>query len=315
MGGVTLFFVLSGFLITTLLGEERADHGRVKILAFYRRRARRLLPALLAFVAVVVVWMTITGRGGRAASDAVPTLLYVANIAQAAGHDNGLFDHTWSLALEEQFYLVWPLAYLAIAAWPWRRAASVLLVLAIASATLRLAFAENLDRISWAPDTRADAILVGCLLALWLQRSPTWRPTRLLIAIAVIALVAPSMIGSWREMASFGLPLMVLGSAVLVASGLDGPRWLAWAPLAWVGVISYGLYLWHLPVLRDGSELLLPLNLPGGIGAATLIVVTFAIAGVSRRYIEVPFLRLRHRKSARTRLREPEASTAKPVKT
>ena len=106
--GVDLFFVLSGFLITTLLLEEQARFGRVSFRRFYWRRALRLLPALAALLVVVALLLAVTGRSREIFGDVVPVLLYVMNWTTVAGHNPGLVSHTWSLSIEEQFYFVWP---------------------------------------------------------------------------------------------------------------------------------------------------------------------------------------------------------------
>jgi peptidoglycan/LPS O-acetylase OafA/YrhL len=114
--GVTIFFVLSGFLITTLLLEEHARNGRLSLRRFYWRRALRLLPALGALLGVVIVLMSVAGRTSEIAGDVIPALFYFTNWATVAGNNQGLLTHVWSLSIEEQFYLVWPVLLIGILA-------------------------------------------------------------------------------------------------------------------------------------------------------------------------------------------------------
>lgn len=157
--GVTVFFGLSGFLITALLLEERATKGRIRLGAFWVRRARRLLPALLVMVAVTGALLV----GSGVSVEPLPVFGYYANWSQAAGDNLGIWRHTWSLAIEEQFYLVWPLLLSLL---PTKRAVTIACAVGIAvslglSATLHADF----DRVYYGTDTRAWALLAGCLIA------------------------------------------------------------------------------------------------------------------------------------------------------
>lgn len=271
--GVTLFFVLSGFLITRLLIEERAKSGRTDLRRFYRHRIARLGPALLLMAAVVGV-AAFVNQDRATLVGIVSALAYVANLVRALGIDVGpAMGHMWSLAVEEQFYLVWPLVFMAL--WPklGRKVAWVLIALAVLSIVLRFAI-PPVGPAEFRPELRADALLLGCLLAV-----VSWVPGRA-VAIASAVIIGVLSLATWSEPdAALGYTLAALASVPLVAwaasTGWAGERF-----TARLGRISYGAYLWHLPVfVVVGSGL---------IG----IAVTLLVAEASFRWLEEP-LRVR----------------------
>ena len=317
--GVDLFFALSGFLITSLLLRDATDGG-VSLGAFWGRRARRLLPAVLTMLVVVSVWAAAFGSpadldGVR--RDGPWALLYVANwhfIAEAGGYwqsfsQPSMFDHLWSLAIEEQFYLLWPLAI--VAAWRWaRRPQTALFITCVSGIALSFVLMVVLHRggdptrVYMGTDTRAASLLAGALAA----TSPARRATTAFLrrvsgaTSGVIAVVGALVLWSWASVDGAtsaglyhgGLLLHSLACALLVAlvaGAPDGPgaRVLGWAPLAWVGVMSYGLYLWHWPVY----VVLSPERT--GWGAAALLVprlaLSTALAVASYQVIEDPIRR------------------------
>ncbi|MCS6912871.1 MAG: acyltransferase [Myxococcales bacterium] len=301
--GVDLFFVLSGFLITTLLLQEQAQTGRICLLRFYGRRALRLLPALCAVVGVSLLY---GGLGPAAvaremALDAAGSLLYVENWLRAlTAHQGPLLGHTWSLAIEEQFYLTWPLLVGS------RRGIAPLVAFALlgalASALLRAAlFAgpATVPRLYHGTDTRADALLTGCALGLaWATpavRAHLRAAHRLIAAAAWVAtgVLGAVLLGVRADDAWLyrgGLSLLALCAAALLLCALVAPpRLLLWPPLRWLGRISYGLYLWHYPTFQvfwlHGW-----LTPAGRLAAATLSV---AAAALSYYGLERPFLALK----------------------
>jgi peptidoglycan/LPS O-acetylase OafA/YrhL len=306
--GVEIFFVLSGFLITVLLLQERADTGRISLRSFYRRRALRLIPALLvALTGFLALSAALTLAGAdvppmkAALAGAAYSALYIANLVQAFGHPlpPGLL-HTWSLAIEEQFYIVWPLALLLAlrlrASW---RAIAVGLGVAITFVVvhrlqLHLAGASPL-RTGFGPDTRSDSLLIGCLFGLAFHAglltglsSPTLRRRLGLagaIVVATFLFISPSpqtlILGLW-PLFSTAVGFVVLRSAS--DPGSRTARALSARPLLYVGRISYGLYLWHLILLWTPPE---SVEIPGGVR----IAAAFAAAVLSHRYVETPFLR------------------------
>jgi peptidoglycan/LPS O-acetylase OafA/YrhL len=225
--GVTVFFVLSGFLITRLLASELDSRGRIGVTAFWRRRAARLLPAAWLVVAVVTVVDPDPLRAFAAS-------LYFANWVVAANHSIDPLSHYWSLAIEEQFYLVWPIVLPAL------RRPRVLLGLAVCVALWRTTQIDTV-RAGYATDTQADALLIGAALALL----PIPDVPRL-AAMAALAAVALVDLDTSRVLGGLAVPIVIVASAVLIWCLLE------WTPprvIVHVGVISYGIYLVHPPLI------------------------------------------------------------------
>ena len=282
--GVDLFFVLSGYLITSLLLSERRDKGQIDLKRFWARRARRLLPALGGLLAGVAVYAAVFAEPDQLAqirADGLATMLYVANwhaIASNVGYWD-LFstpsplEHMWSLAIEEQFYVIWPfVAFLVLR--PGRRSngsarrgprslffVSAAMVLLSFVTMVRLAGPSTIERVYLGTDTRAAAILIGATLACWLAwKGPARSPRRRLAVevsgwIGAAVLAVAWTIGDGRSMVLYRGGLFACGlsvAAVIAAVAHPRPDRLATvlsvAPLRFLGLISYGLYLWHWPV-------------------------------------------------------------------
>ncbi|MFI5956674.1 acyltransferase family protein [Cryptosporangium sp. NPDC051539] len=274
--GVDAFFVLSGYLITTLLLAEHERTGRIRLAAFWGRRARRLLPALLAMVTAVTGcahWLVAPEEQLPLRGDALAALSYVANWRMLDRGDGyavltaspSPLQHTWSLALEEQFYLLWPLiAGAALIRWRGRGLLLGTLAAAAASATamalLHVPGAEP-DRAYYGSDTRAFGLLVGCALALVLSAQRyrpvhaaprRWSPS-VLIALGTLAAALLLLDDAGPALYRGGLVAVVLAVAVVIGAAErrpDGPlaAVLSAGPLPALGRVSYELYLWHWPV-------------------------------------------------------------------
>jgi len=249
--GVQLFFVLSGFLITTLLLEEHAATGAIRFGAFYARRARRLFPALAVVLSAYL--MISAARGVDGVGQVARWGLYVGNAYAAfwpvASQKLVGLNHLWSLAQEEQFYLAWPAVLLVV-----RKARNPMLVLA----TLVVALIVYRDvlvqtgasdaRVYFAPDTNLDGLLLGAALAFQLRRRPFTVPRRLLVGAVIPAVLIVALIPSTAGLEASVLPLFEGATVLLIAAAVTGRLWLPRA-LVWLGGISYALYLWHGVVL------------------------------------------------------------------
>jgi peptidoglycan/LPS O-acetylase OafA/YrhL len=303
--GVDLFFVLSGFLITTLLLEEHRRRGVVSLGAFYQRRARRLLPALFILVgAFLVIWIMVAALGGTAPASVllgvVAGLMYVTNFILASGHVDRLpfaLTHLWSLAEEEQFYLLWP----PILFFLFRARLGVAIAACGAGVVLTQLRALELlhdgatsHRVAFGMDTRSLPILVGCLLALLLAtraRRFLARSARWLVPVAIPLFVALLVI-KWDD-ALFEGPLLAsaLCAAVLIQRALDSDSWVArtlsTAPTVFLGRISYSLYLWHVPIFVAFGIF------GAGVSLMAIPAIALSVAAAVASYylVEQPFLR------------------------
>ena len=317
--GVDLFFVISGFLITTLLLGEHATTGRIGLRGFWIRRFKRLVPPLVVMTAVTVAATRLFGLPEQWTSvrwDAAAALGYVANwrfvLAEQSYFETLLgpspLRHTWSLAVEEQWYVVWPLVMIGLVAIAARARAGQwwVLGLVVASAFASAAWmavlyvADDPSRVYYGTDTRAQQLLIGAALA-WLVRL---RPHLAELAgrtvgaaaigggLVLFALIASrtSDDAAWLYRGGF-LAVSVL-CAVLVlgttATHLALPlRWLSWRPLVWIGLRSYSIYLWHWPVIVFVGPPM-GVDLPHVALILLQLTVTLVLADASHRLVERP---------------------------
>jgi peptidoglycan/LPS O-acetylase OafA/YrhL len=317
--GVDVFFVLSGFLITNLLVTEHAATGGIGLVRFYRRRAVRLLPALLVMLPLVVVLAVIFAPQLAAAtlSTSLFTVGYVANWQAATHAPTGLLSHMWSLSVEEQFYVVWPLILLLLLRLANKRTALVVTLLLIAAVVLhRCLVTQGIDphdpQLFWRTDTRADSLLVGCALALtrslgWSGSPRLWRVGAIAGATYLVVLLPTSFnTGTWNYTVGYTVAAlaaaMVIGS-VAVGSWAPMTQALSWEPLERFGRISYAVYLWHFPV-----AVLLPIG-QGPLLAIATVSIAGLLATMSWRWVEQPALRWRSSERARAR-RPPSLAAA-----
>lgn len=332
--GVDLFFVLSGFLITSLLLAEGTSDKQINLGNFWVRRARRLLPALgvmLLGIAVYARFAADPTQLHRIRMDGLATIFYVANWRAVLSHADywSLFsapspmEHTWSLAIEEQFYVVWPLVFVALVALVKRRRGDVTaqslanavlctaLVAGAASAIAALAFyaADGSNRVYFGTDTRAFAILAGVAVAALNTRFGPVRSgvqRNLLEAVgvvgaAILAICWTILDGSSPALYRGGLLLCSAAGALVIAAAAHPNRGVIarvaeFAPLRWFGLISYGVYLYHWPlfVWLDAERV----NLTGWPLFAVRIAATLVVAVISYRFVEQP---IRHSRGWRRR--------------
>lgn len=301
--GVDIFFVLSGFLITRLLVAEQRELGRISIIAFYRRRAVRLLPALWVMLPAVVIGAIVLSPSLTSATlqTALFTVGYTANWAAAAHQPTGLLSHMWSLSIEEQFYLVWPVLLFAVLRLRGAPVALMLTLVCIAAVVIhRIMMAQLVDphdpQLFYRTDTRADSLLVGCALSLmvalgWTGSQRLWRTAATVGGVYILGLLLTSYnTGAWNY--TIGYTLLALASASVIGAVTVQPwerlaRVLSWRPLVRLGKISYSVYLWHFPI-----AIVLPVG-PGPLLAVLTFVLSVVVAEASWRWVERPAQRWR----------------------
>ncbi|MDQ3542438.1 MAG: acyltransferase, partial [Actinomycetota bacterium] len=327
--GVEVFFVVSGFLITALLIDEKESSGTTNLPQFWLRRARRLLPALLAMLVAVGAWAAIAGTDeqlARLRRDFPWAIFYVGNWGQIVGNvpyyvgDPPLLRHLWSLAVEEQWYLIWPLAFVALARSRLTRQQSAQVLAIVAGGAMFMMFMlhrggtrpiqgsgvlDGVDRVNFmylSTFTRSSGLLLGAAAAFvwrpWRGAAPsddvaTRRPGLLLdvagaasvgglVAIAAVAVLTEGYVYQWL-MAVVSLLSLV---AVLVAvhpAALGFRTALSWTPLVELGKRSYGLYLWHWPVFVFAKAT------HGSVGRVlAALAVAAVLSELCYRFVETP---------------------------
>ncbi|MBI3943045.1 MAG: acyltransferase family protein [Chloroflexi bacterium] len=317
--GVEIFFVISGYLITSLLLTEWLQQGYVNLRSFWLRRARRLLPALFLMIAMTLVFalVVLPREVAELRGDVMAAIGYVTNwylifndksYFEITGRPS-MLQHLWSLAVEEQFYIIFPLLF-ALGMRLWRRKGmflAVLIGIILSSGYMASLFQPDTDpsRLYYGTDTRAAGLLIGVALALvWRpgQLPNRWRRiyTFLLDATGIAALGL--LVWFCLEINEYeqilyqgGFAIVSTVTAMLIAITVHpqsrlGFRLLAWQPLRWIGIRSYGIYLWHWPIFMiTRPQLDLPLD-----GAPLMILrlaLTLILTELSYRFIETPIRR------------------------
>jgi len=301
--GVDIFFVISGYLITSIILRELAA-GEFSIAAFYERRVRRILPALAVVLLVTLLagtallGATLLEELGRSTA---ATTVFASNFffLQTAGYFDGPSElkpllHTWSLAVEEQFYILFPLLLMFIARR--RRARHGVWIVSLTAAS----FLACVIVTRWHPMAafyllpfRAWELLVGSVLALRLLPVIRSEARRNLASLSGLAMVLASVLvfdhATVFPGAAAALP--VAGTALIIHAGIEGRpvvnRWLGNREMVFVGLVSYSLYLWHWPVIVYGKLYLI--NEPSGLEKAVMFAIALALAVLSWRFVERPF--------------------------
>ncbi len=313
--GVDVFFVISGYLITGILQKE-LDTGRFSLLEFYHRRARRIFPALFvmyAFCLIVAACLLFPTQARDVARDVLWSLGFASNVAFS--HAEGYFDqtsktapllHTWSLSVEEQFYLGLPLLLLALRRLTPALRSAVVAVLIISSFALcqRLVAVDSRQAF-YLVHCRAWELLIGALLAL--GALPQLRNRIALEVLGVfglsaIAFAVCAIRGTTPFPGVWALPAC-LGAAAILYSGQEGRTWtsrlLGTLPLRWVGLISYSLYLWHWPLIAFYQTRNAQLT---SLARWEILVATVLVSALSYRFVERPFRTKPYRRNARSTL-------------
>jgi peptidoglycan/LPS O-acetylase OafA/YrhL len=317
--GVEIFFVVSGYLITSLLLSEYRANNKVNLLQFWQRRARRLLPALFAMILAVLVFAVIflPEEVASLRGDVVAAFIYITNwyliVAEQSYFEfsgrPSLLQHLWSLAVEEQFYLAWPLIFAFLLTRLKTRGAMILLMVGAAVSALLMGILYTPDadpsRVYYGTDTRAAGLLLGGALAfVWMPQANGQAPSRtrrwLLDGVGVAALAGLAIACLWMsEFDPFlyqgGMLLVAAGTALVIAAvaAPHSPLFasvLGFGVLRWIGLRSYSLYLWHWPVYMV-TRPQLDTTLEGTPLLIVRLALTFALAEISFRVIESPFRR------------------------
>jgi len=312
--GVGVFFTLSGYLITDLLLGHWRRYGNLGLATFWLRRARRLLPALFLMLAAVSIYVAVFDASQlvQVRRQVIAAALYVGNWSTIAQHGSYFarfasplpLDHLWSLAIEEQFYLIWPWVLLAglKIVHSRRRLAGLTLILAAVSAYLMgHLYHPGYDptRAYEGTDTRTFGLLIGAALAMTLptrtaRQAATGSAGTVVDVLGVAGLLGVLALG-WRtgSFSSFlypwGFLLLSLGTAMMIAAAVNpagrlGPA-LGWRPFRWIGVRSYGIYLWQWPIIVFIGHSQSGFDLPR---AAVEVAATVLIAALSWRFVEEP---------------------------
>jgi peptidoglycan/LPS O-acetylase OafA/YrhL len=298
LSGVTLFFVLSGYLITSLLLREWDRWGSVSLWRFWGRRAVRLLPALLLLLLATPLVLLLTGdeRLSRYPVAALASLFYVGNWVRIHGTDLGLLNHLWSLSVEEQFYVVWPLLFIALMTWLRSHVVTAALTLAALATAYSVWTQGPAVRLDISTETNAFALLLGVALAFSLAavRARGWEMpvasplVPFLVLVAVSALPGHGLEVDHPLFRALGAVHAVIGvwlvyAAVSGHSAVVGSR-----VMVFFGTISYALYLWHQMLVN--SLLLGPLSLGRNL---LLVAVAVLVSWLSWVLLERPAMRLR----------------------
>lgn len=292
--GVRIFFVISGYLITTLLLREEQKTGTVSLKDFYVRRSYRIFPAAYVFIAAVALF----GHHLATWKDFLVAILYVQNYASHAP----IFWHLWSLSIEEQFYLIWPILFILF---PRRRTGILIAGMVISPIFRGLAYVlHNMSILQWFPSME-DALATGCLLAVL---GPKLDPVRkwidrliLPIVVLTIALLAMPYPHGFQPLVLY--TLLNVGITLSLDHFIRHPyKLLNNPPIEWVGRLSYSLYLWQEPFLFVRSLHGWWTKFPANIAMA------FLFACASYYLVEQPFLKLRDRRRAAKQAR-PAALT------
>ncbi|WGF86652.1 acyltransferase family protein [Marinivivus vitaminiproducens] len=302
--GVDIFFVISGYLITKIITGE-LDKGEFSIVRFYERRARRILPALFAMMAVITLLTTVMlipstyeafGESVVAASLSLSNVLFWLR--------TGYFDpdtsripllHTWSLGVEEQFYLAFPLFLMIVrrhSSWSW--AAMMLPVFALSLVFSIVQVRTAPEAAFYLPFARIWELMVGSLLAVQAVPALQRRSLNEGLSALGLAMLLIAIFGYSEDMTfpGDGALLPCLGAGLLIYSNASGPtavgRLLSCRPMVFIGLISYSLYLWHWPIIVLAKSVILQRDLTTS-EALSLLVVIAAISIVSWRFVERPF--------------------------
>lgn len=310
--GVTIFFFISGFLITRLLLAESESKGQIGLKNFYLRRFVRLYPALLFMIFGSMLLFAVLGFGGPPAIQLGAAIFYFTNFLHVSlevfnNPDPFMpWTHLWSLAVEEHFYLIFPL-FMVLCRRNWKRAASLLALLLILAPLWRsfIYFGTSIpsgNYLYMMTDARIDSLVWGCFLSVLLHLNGNLKPFKWLLGIGpltlgLLVILASFVIRdeSFRNTIRFSAQGAAIFVLILNFYYLKSVRFAIWIcetkPLAWIGKISYALYLWHVPIY----VLIHYYMERGALSIALAVSLSFIISAISFYWVEKPFIGLRKR--------------------
>ena len=310
--GVLIFFVMSGFLITWLLLKENEKYGRISLSGFYRRRVLRIFPAFYFYWALLVT-ILLLGHHEIVWLQTISSFFYLSNYYQAIfGDPNNGFSHTWSLAIEEQFYLFWPFLFARFR--HDLKKMTVFLVGLIGSVwiyrwILYFGFHASQEYFYAAFDARLDSLMVGCLLAVLLKRGVLMRfwegvcrgyatPVFTILLLITSVFAGPALVPRYRDVIGLAIePVLIAVIIVQVIALSSTPlfKWMEWSWVRFLGQISYSLYLYQQLTLQSVHKRLA--GQPEILQLSAAVGVTILAACFSFYVIERPFLKLKERKT------------------
>jgi peptidoglycan/LPS O-acetylase OafA/YrhL len=305
--GVDIFFVLSGYLITENLIIERFQYQNVSLKYFYVRRVLRLMPA---FVCLILVLMPLSLLSSHHTSvyleEILFSLTYLMNWNRAFGWDHsdgGILAHTWSLSMEEQFYLIWPLIFIYISRIQWvtKYVPIAIAIIVLCWRTYLITNGTNFNRTYNGFDTHSDSLLIGCALSFFLNDRSIIPIFAARFSVLPIAALIATLGFSKLEYAysqTVGITIVAVSTAWIIAASSRNTvvtKVLSFKPLVYSGKISYGWYLWHYPFLMIGRHMFPHSQLTVPI----LVILSYITAIISHHFIERPFLRLKPRFESR----------------
>ena len=327
--GVMMFFVLSGFLITWLLLRENERDGNISLKGFYARRILRIFPAFYVYWLLAIAYPLATGKQAPW-PHAWSAFFYVSNYYSALHRQvEDSFSHTWSLAIEEQFYLLWPVLFIL-----WRRnltrmttgLVTIIGAVWIYRAALCLVFNADQSYIYSATDTRFDHLMIGCLLAVLIKRGalkPFWERTcaHAALPLVTIALLSASIflggayVYRYRDVVGFALEPLLIAVLIVQFVNLSATplwSWLDSRAVGFLGRISYPLYLYQQITLYPARRILAAYPVIVQLGAA--ICLTIIMATISYYVVERPFLKLKNRRAKARERKMGQGSESGQVK-
>ncbi|SNC68246.1 Peptidoglycan/LPS O-acetylase OafA/YrhL, contains acyltransferase and SGNH-hydrolase domains [Marinobacter sp. es.048] len=324
--GVAGFFVLSGFLITWLLLKEYEKAGRISLRDFYMRRSLRIFPAYYAFLFASISWDLF--RGNDDIKDVIlPGLFYLMNYHNALeGHSSSSLAHLWSLAIEEQFYLLWPMVFMFLIKRGRNFAIGFLVIVSVMVMAWRTYSFSILDfGTSYAYnafDTRFDNLAIGCAMAFLLEKkhflkfadkvsSRPWMP---IITLVFLTLSRQAVGSDYTYGPAFTVDALLLAVLLLQLMRLSQGRFWGWLnhPAAiYLGLISYPIYLWHVWGIQAGNKLNF---LPESIQILAGVFISCALAAISYHFLEKPFLSLKQKYEKAGKSSNSTLAAARPEK-